>query len=158
MPGMKKTMDEWKEGKLHSGSKHGPEVKSQKQAIAIDLSEERKAGMHVPKPHESHKKPEHPHKHSTHHEGYAPHMEHHESNHGHPGEHLRLKEDGHGFPMHESPDEPGEKLARPGAHGYPGMHMNMGPKAHGFGHSATERHGHHRMSGHPGAHRIGHRK
>ena len=43
MPGMKATMDEWKAGKLHSGSKKGPIVKSQKQAIAIGLSEQRKA-------------------------------------------------------------------------------------------------------------------
>jgi len=43
MPGMAKTMDEWKKGKLHSGSKKGPVVKNQKQAIAIGLSEQRKA-------------------------------------------------------------------------------------------------------------------
>jgi hypothetical protein len=34
-----KVMTEWKEGKLHSGSKKGPPVTSQKQAIAIALSE-----------------------------------------------------------------------------------------------------------------------
>ena len=39
---VKKVMDEWKSGTLHSGSKHGPKVTSQKQAIAIALSE---AGM-----------------------------------------------------------------------------------------------------------------
>ena len=49
MPGMKATMDEWKAGKLHSGSKKGPVVKSQRQAIAIGLSEERMAGQRVPK-------------------------------------------------------------------------------------------------------------
>ena len=38
-----KVMDEWKTGKLHSGSKQGPVVKSQKQAIAIALSEAGKA-------------------------------------------------------------------------------------------------------------------
>ena len=42
MPGMKATMDEWKSGTLHSGSKAGPIVKNQKQAIAIGLSELRK--------------------------------------------------------------------------------------------------------------------
>jgi hypothetical protein len=47
MPGMKKTMDEWKKGKLHSGSKKGPIVKNQKQAIAIGLSEQRKAKGNV---------------------------------------------------------------------------------------------------------------
>lgn len=39
---VKKVMHEFKEGELHSGSKHGPKVKSQKQAIAIALSEARK--------------------------------------------------------------------------------------------------------------------
>lgn len=38
-----KVMKEFKAGKLHSGSKSGPEVKSQKQALAIALSEARKA-------------------------------------------------------------------------------------------------------------------
>ena len=38
-----KVMNEWKAGKLHSGSKKGPVVKSQKQAIAIALSEAKKA-------------------------------------------------------------------------------------------------------------------
>ncbi len=34
-------MGKWKSGKLHSGSKSGPKVKSQKQAVAIMLSEKR---------------------------------------------------------------------------------------------------------------------
>jgi hypothetical protein len=34
-----KVMHEYKEGKLHSGSKKGPKVKSRKQAIAIALHE-----------------------------------------------------------------------------------------------------------------------
>ena len=34
-----KVMDEWKSGTLHSGSKKGPKVVSQKQAVAIALSE-----------------------------------------------------------------------------------------------------------------------
>lgn len=37
-----KVMKEFKEGKLHSGSKKGPEVNNPKQAIAIALSEARK--------------------------------------------------------------------------------------------------------------------
>lgn len=37
-----KVMHEWSVGKLHSGSKEGSKVKSQKQAIAIAMSE---AGM-----------------------------------------------------------------------------------------------------------------
>jgi hypothetical protein len=36
-------MREYKKGKLHSGSKKGPKVKSRKQAIAIALSEARKS-------------------------------------------------------------------------------------------------------------------
>lgn len=40
---MAKVMGEHKRGKLHSGSKRGPVVRSRKQAIAIGLSEARKA-------------------------------------------------------------------------------------------------------------------
>lgn len=40
---MQKVMHEYKAGKLHSGSKKGPKVKSREQAIAIGLSEGRKA-------------------------------------------------------------------------------------------------------------------
>ena len=43
-PGQKKiskVMREYKSGKLHSGSKKGPKVKSKKQAMAIALSEAR---------------------------------------------------------------------------------------------------------------------
>lgn len=39
-----KVMGEFKAGELHSGSKAGPVVKSRKQAVAIGLSEARKAG------------------------------------------------------------------------------------------------------------------
>ena len=61
MPGVGKTLDEYKAGKLHSGSKHGPVVKSKAQALAIGLSEQRKEGKHVAKP-----------KHEPHHEATAP--------------------------------------------------------------------------------------
>lgn len=37
------TMHEWGKGQLHSGAKTGPVVKSQKQAVAIALSQGRKA-------------------------------------------------------------------------------------------------------------------
>ena len=40
---VEKVMHEFKEGKLHSGSKKGPEVENPKQAIAIALSEAKKA-------------------------------------------------------------------------------------------------------------------
>ena len=36
-------MEEFKKGELHSGSKKGPRVTNPKQAIAIALSEQRKA-------------------------------------------------------------------------------------------------------------------
>jgi len=36
---VKLVMDEWKAGQLHSGSKKGPIVRSQKQAVAIALSQ-----------------------------------------------------------------------------------------------------------------------
>jgi hypothetical protein len=36
---VEKVMKEYKSGKLHSGSKKGPVVKSKKQAVAIALSE-----------------------------------------------------------------------------------------------------------------------
>lgn len=44
-----KVMREFKEGKLHSGSKKGPEVTNPKQAQAIALSEARKEGAKIPK-------------------------------------------------------------------------------------------------------------
>jgi hypothetical protein len=40
---IEKTMKEYGKGKLHSGSKSGPVVKSRKQAIAIALNQQRKA-------------------------------------------------------------------------------------------------------------------
>jgi len=39
-------MSKWKAGKLHSGSKKGPKVKNQKQAVAIMKSEERAEKKH----------------------------------------------------------------------------------------------------------------
>ena len=46
---VEKVMREYKEGKLHSGSKKGPVVKDRKQAVAIALAEARKSGAKVPK-------------------------------------------------------------------------------------------------------------
>lgn len=43
-----KVIREFEEGKLHSGSKHGPQVKSLKQGVAIALSEARRKGYKVP--------------------------------------------------------------------------------------------------------------
>lgn len=39
---VEKVMGEFKEGKLHSGSKKGPEVTNPKQAIAIAISESKR--------------------------------------------------------------------------------------------------------------------
>lgn len=39
---VEKVMHEWGQGELHSGSKSGPVVSNQKQAVAIALSEARK--------------------------------------------------------------------------------------------------------------------
>lgn len=44
-----KVFKEWKAGTLNSGSKKGPKVKSQKQAIAIALSEKEKANKRAKK-------------------------------------------------------------------------------------------------------------
>ena len=47
-----KVMEEFGEGKLHSGKRgggKGPAVKSRKQAVAIGISEAREAGLTVPK-------------------------------------------------------------------------------------------------------------
>lgn len=46
---VKKVLGEFKEGELHSGSKHGPKVTSKPQAVAIALSEARKSGAKIPK-------------------------------------------------------------------------------------------------------------
>ena len=41
-PKVRKVMHEFKHGTLHSGSKHGPRVRSRRQAVAIALAEARK--------------------------------------------------------------------------------------------------------------------
>ena len=46
---VEKVMEEYKSGTLHTGSKKGPVVKSRPQAVAIALSEARKAGAKIPK-------------------------------------------------------------------------------------------------------------
>lgn len=47
---VKKVMDEFKEGKLHSGSKKGAVVTNRRQGLAIALSEAREKGYKVGKP------------------------------------------------------------------------------------------------------------
>jgi hypothetical protein len=46
---VEKTMKEFKQGTLHSGSKQGPKVKNRTQAIAIALAEKRRKGGIVSK-------------------------------------------------------------------------------------------------------------
>jgi hypothetical protein len=46
---IQKVMEEFKEDKLHSGSKKGPKVTNTAQAKAIAFSEARKAGAKIPK-------------------------------------------------------------------------------------------------------------
>ena len=45
---VKKVMEEYGKGELHSGSKKGPVVSNKKQAIAIALDQARKKGMRIP--------------------------------------------------------------------------------------------------------------
>jgi hypothetical protein len=52
---VKRAMHEMKRGELHSG-RSGKVVKSRKQAIAIGLSEARKAGARIPKTNKSARK------------------------------------------------------------------------------------------------------
>jgi hypothetical protein len=42
-----RVMKEFSEGKLHSGSKKGPEVKSRAQALAIGINEAKRKGLKV---------------------------------------------------------------------------------------------------------------
>ena len=51
---VERVLEEFKENKLHSGSKNGPLVTNKSQGIAIALSEARKAGEKV-KPKKKHK-------------------------------------------------------------------------------------------------------
>jgi hypothetical protein len=191
-------MEEFKAGKLHSGSKAGPEVKSRAQAIAIGLSEERKEGHKVGRNHSEptapgmmgpinnhhieqghkvsgrerkndgagrhgsdmdirgateHKAPMHPDKHA-----HAP------SNPaagvaGYPGELLKM---GNPAPLvghsHNAADhQPAVLRHTPGPAGYPGNTAGMSTKVSGYGHQQSQKDGVHRLSGHPGAHRIGKR-
>ena len=49
MPGFGGTIDEYRAGKLHSGSKSGPIVKKRAQAVAIALNQARKEGANIPR-------------------------------------------------------------------------------------------------------------
>jgi hypothetical protein len=210
MPGIRKTMDEFKAGKLHSGSKTGPEVKSRAQAIAIGLSEQRKEKEHMKPKHHSmmgsnlpfgaatHGKPnehEQPvghkveagHKterdgagrHGADESGHRSYSEHKEPHHpagshtkqhedapksghgpfGYPGAHMQMDHEHQliGGNYKQSDHEPAVLKHEPGPNGWAGMHAGLGTQPHGFGHQKSQKSGQLRMSGHPGAHRVGKR-
>jgi hypothetical protein len=205
MPGIEKTLHEFKEGKLRSGSKHGPEVKSRAQAIAIGLSEQRKEGHKVAKKHEPHHEataPGHMGKVHDHHEEqthavkaprhaerdgagrgghdmqYHSASEHKQPTHpsrgeaatnmspgsfGYPGQSMRLNEGDKdhvlvGGNYDQSMHEPAKLTNVKGPAGGIGMTAGMGKTPSGYGHKQSQKDGVHRLSGHPSAHRLGHRK
>lgn len=125
-------MHEYKHGELHSGSKKGPKVKSRKQAIAIAMSESNQS------------KPK----------GQVDRSAHFKGNPGFPSKPPAGESPA---PSAERDHEKREKQVM-GA-GYKqherAFHNRSHSVSHGFGHSATQRSGHHRLSGHSGAHRIG---
>lgn len=85
------------------------------------------------------------------HGGHKAHAERHGGAHGHHiagGEHGP-HEHGSGKAGHHPP------VAHQEPHRFKGHNT---PGTHGFGHGVDRRDGHHRMSGHAGAHRIGHRE
>lgn len=135
MPGINKTLHEFSEGKLHSGSKHGPKVKSRAQAIAIGLSEERKEGHHVKPKHHSFESSNAAYGHATegkpneHHieQGHKTHGS--ERKNGGAGRHGH-DESGHShYSEHKTPHHPEGSHAAvnhaAGAFGYPGHTMEM---------------------------------
>jgi hypothetical protein len=138
MPGFDKTLKEWKSGDLHSGSKHGPVVKSQKQAVAIGLSEQRKEGHQVKNHHEK-TAPGHMGKVHDHHEEQTHAVKatkHAEKDGAGRGGHDM---DYHSASEHKEPHHPagshtkqGHDPVRDGAYGYPGevMRLNAGDKDH----------------------------
>lgn len=179
MPGMKNTMHEWKEGKLHSGSKSGPVVKSQAQAVAIGLSEDRKASKTVPapKPNAPHHSPgvkDSPVRSGGHEHNFERAMAEHDSMRKHGFDASVHPTEKHGFhSLAQQPyyyNSPGDQA--PGGHHpavLPHMPANHAAK-HGpapaplpshrtsnYGHAAHQRIGHERTSGHSGAHRLGKR-
>jgi hypothetical protein len=136
---VKTVFDEWKHGDLHSGSKKGPIVKSQKQATAIALAESGQSNKHASQP----RHPRNPgdYDDSAHRRSYAKA----ESDLGEPGrpkgsaEHVEI-----GPPIKR--DRTPHSFDRPSAGG-----------SHGYGHGAGQRSGALRLSGDRGAHRIGKR-
>ena len=163
-------MHEFKHGTLHSGSKHGPVVKSRKQAIAIGMSEARKGGG------------------KKHHSGHGKHAGKHGGSHGpafgaahntdhHSLRHSSLRSQDNAAHAHSQPRGKatvGEKdlasRSKPAAHnGVSALHSPHSGKAehhpragtpHKFDHPHSKHaHGFRGVRGHgaKGGHRIGHR-
>lgn len=133
---VEKTMHEFKKGDLHSGSKTGPKVKSREQAVAIALNQAGESKYDR----SAHWKgnPGFP---SSSEAGQSPPPETYRSHEMREGEVM-----GGGYEKHEAMEK---------AAGAPHSSKASPLKAHGFGHTGSQRQGHHRLSGHSGAHRIG---
>lgn len=153
-------MRKFKAGKLHSGSKHGKVVTNPKQAVAIGLSEARKKGEHVaPNPGlqsgREHHSLGHSHLRSRTNDGT------HSQPHGHrTGEHTDVAEHemAHGgMKVHDHGDRNKAAHHPPVSKEPHRFDRPSAKEAHGYGHAAHQRHGAHRVSGHPKAHRVGHR-
>ena len=85
------------------------------------------------------------------------------TNAGHPGETLRMREDGNRIGSDHPIDAKRPAVLshnpeKPGQHDYPGQTIGMGAKTHGYRHAVHQRHGALRMSGNKNAHQIGKRK
>jgi Family of unknown function (DUF6496) len=136
-------MHEFKHGNLHSGSKTGPKVKSRKQAVAIAL---KTAGLSNKGAHQPHP--------ATNPGDY--------DNEAHPGADYKRKGEefkpGANRSMDAAPRDQEHRDVDRGVGMQPVQNMATRPppmNAHGFGHGEAQRRGALRLSGNPGAHRIG---
>jgi hypothetical protein len=138
---MRSELHEFKAGKLHSGSKHGPVVTNPKQAVAIALhvsGQSKPSGVKTPKP--DHPRNPGPYQDDAHDRSYRAVEKDDKPSTGSVGgvvEHAEIDGDIHRGRQSHSFD-------RPSARG-----------SHGYGHGASQRVGALRMSGARGAHRIG---
>lgn len=139
---VKTVMHEFRGGKLHSGSKHGPKVKNPKQAVAIAMSESNQA------------KPEYNRKaHFKGNPGFPSDPEAKSPPQTYAAHEGREKEVmGAGYEEHERGERNPTRLGSNTPHKFTAP-PNSG--SHSFGHAAHQRSGNLRMSGHSGAHRIG---
>lgn len=128
MPGIRKTIGEFEAGKLHSGSEHGPVVKSLAQARAIGLSEERKEGHKVAFKPEGFT-PGHMGKEHTHHVEQGHKMKGHERKNDGAGRHGHDESGHRAHSEHKEPRHPEGGHApvnhAEGAFGYPGHVMGL---------------------------------